>query len=269
MKTTAKYVCLFLAMSLVYTACKKSETAPAKSPFNPADFSRQLAMNLYRSLSGQYGGANINEGIKAPSAVIPRKAGRRINSINPYCGLTIDTSYSASETVSDSLKQYYTRYRFTYGCENDVLNSYTLQDTVVNTITKDQYKGVYKLIQLYQVKAADATYKTSSVEGAISFSAHIDVNTPTGLQYNHMDSYYALQGVMVDISTGMADVVAGSAGISGNFQYKDGVYDVNDDITGSIQFLGRHMSKVTLHVSDGSSGYVFIVNMLTGAVTQG
>ncbi|MFD2872812.1 hypothetical protein ACFS5N_10060 [Mucilaginibacter ximonensis] len=269
MKTTIKYVCLFLGMSLVYTACKKSGTAPSRSPFNPADFSRQLAVNLYRSLSGQYGGADINEGIKAPSAVIPGKKGPHINSINPYCGLTIDTTYSASETVADSLKQYYTRYRFTYGCDNNILNSYTLQDTVINTITKDQYKGVYKLIQLYQVKAADATYKTSSVEGSISFSAHTGVNTKTGLQYNYMDSYYTLQGVMVDISTGTADVIAGSAAISGTFQYKDSIYDVNDGITGSIQFLGGHMSKVTLHVSDGSSGYVFIVNMLTGSVTQG
>lgn len=270
MKTTAKYVCLLMAMSLVYAACKKSETGPKKSPFDAAGFSRQLAVNLYRSLSGQYGGADINDGIKAPLGISgPKHKSPRVNSVNPYCGLTIDTTYSASETVSDSLKNYYTRYKFTYGCENNVLNSYSLLDTVVNTVTKQPYKAVYKLTQFYNVKALDQTYKLSSVEGAISFSSHIDVNTPSGLQYTHMDSYYGLQGVRVDVSSGTADVVAGSANIIGNFQYKDAIYDVNDNINGTIEFLGGHMSKVSLQVSGDNGNYVFMVNMLTGEVTKG
>lgn len=270
MKTTIKYLCLLLTISLVYTACKKTETHPPGSPFNAADFSRQLAVNLYRSLSGQYGGADISDGIKAPlSITTPGHKGPRINSVNPYCGLTIDTTYSASETVADSLKNYYTRYKFTYGCENNVLNSYSLQDSVINTVTYQRYKAVYKLTQLYNVKALDQTYKTSSVEGSNSFSSHIDVGSQSGPQYVYIDSYYTLHNVVVDISSGTSDVTQGSAGINGTFQYKDAVYNVNNTITGSIEFLGDHMSKVTLQVSDGSGGYIFLVNMLTGQVTKG
>jgi len=270
MKSKAKYVCLLLAISFIYTACKKTVTRPGNSPFNAADFSRQLAVNLYKSLSGQYGGADINDGIKSPLEITsPGHKGLRVNGVNPYCGLTIDTTYSTSETVADSLKNYYTRYKFTYGCDNGLLDSYSLQDSVINTVTYRQYKAVYKLTQFYNVKAVDQTYKASSVLGSISFSSHIDVNTDKGVQYQHIDSFYALQGVIVDISTGTADVTRGSADINGVFQYKDVIYDVNNTITGSIDFLGGHMSKVTLHVSDGSGGYIFLVNMLTGSVTKG
>jgi hypothetical protein len=268
MKTTIKYLSLLLAISLCYTACKKAENNPPKSPFNPADFSRQLAVNLYKSLSGQYGGADISDGIKAPSGITaPKYKGPRINSINPYCGLTIDTTYTGSETVSDSIKNYYTRFKFVYGCENDVLNSYTLQDSVANSVTYQQYKAVYKLTQLYNVKALDQTYKMSSVEGAISFSSHIDVNTQSGVQYTHLDSHYSLHGVKVDISSGTADVIEGSASITGVFQYKDSIYNVDSNITGSIEFLLNHMSKVTLQV-DGGGNYVYLVNLLTGQVTK-
>lgn len=269
MKTTIKYLSLLLALSLFYTACKKTESSPSKSPFNPADFSRQLAVNLYKSLSGQYGGADISDGIKAPSGIAsPSHKAPRVNSINAYCGLTIDTTYTGSEVVSDSLKSYYTRFKFIYGCENDVLNSYSLQDSVSSTVTYQQYKAVYKLTQLYNVKAIDQTYKISSVEGAISFSSHIDVNTQSGVQYTHMDSYYLLHNVKVDISSGTADVIEGSASISGVFRYKDAVYDVDNNITGSIEFLANHMSKVTLQVSDGHGNYVYLVDMLTGQVTK-
>ncbi|GAA4103316.1 hypothetical protein [Mucilaginibacter panaciglaebae] len=268
MKTTLKYLSLLLAVSLCYAACKKTESSPSKSPFNPADFSRQLAVNLYKSLSGQYGGADINDGIKAPSGITaPNHKGPGTNTINPYCGLAIDTTYTASETVSDSVKNYYTRFKFVYGCENNVLNSYSLQDSVANTVTCQQYKAVYKLTQHYNVKALDQTYKTSSVEGSISFSSHIDVNTQSGVQYTYLDSYYALHGIKVDISSGTADVIEGSASINGVFKYKDAVYNVNNSITGSIEFLGNHTSRVTLQI-DGNGNYVYLVNMLTGQVTK-
>lgn len=271
MKTTAKYFCMLLAISLIYSSCKKTESnsSPTKSPFNASDFSIQLAVNLYRSLSGQFGGADVSGGVKAPSNIIaPGQKGPRVNSVNPYCGLTVDTTYHSSETVADSLKNYYTHYKFTYGCENNVLNGYALQDSVINTVTYQQYKAVYKVTQLFNVKAVDQTYKASSVQGAISNSSHIDVSTQYGVQYQHIDSYYALQNVIVDVSSGTA-ALKGSAAINGVFQYKDSKYNVDNTITGTIEFLDNHMSRVTLHVSDGSGGYVFIVNMLTGQLSNG
>ncbi|WP_214073562.1 hypothetical protein [Mucilaginibacter sp. dw_454] len=267
MRSSVKYFCLLLAITVIYAACKKSDSGP-NSIFNPAELSRELAVSLYKSLSGQYGGANISDGIKAPLSIsTPAHRGPQINDVNPYCGLTIDTAYNLSQDVIDTVKTYYTRFKFVYGCENNVLNSYSLQDSIANTLTAPAFKAVYKLTQLYNVKAIDQTYKVSAVQGIIYFSSHIDATKQSIAQYEYMDSYYNLQGIKVDISSGTADVVAGTSTITAIFQYKDATNNITDNITGSIEFLGIHMSRVTLHISGDNTTYIYLVNMLSGQVT--
>ncbi|MFD2144996.1 hypothetical protein [Mucilaginibacter antarcticus] len=163
---------------------------------------------------------------------------RKANALNPYCGMFIDTTYNFSETVSDTVKTYFGHYRFTYGCTNNVLDSYVLDDSIANAVNRDLYEANYKLTQKYFVKALDQTYKLSSVEGSISFSSHASLfnQARTNAQYHNSDIYYKLKGVRVDISSGVADVVQGEAGFTAGIHNLDGTIKVDNNFYGSITF---------------------------------
>jgi hypothetical protein len=269
MKHAFKYIwTILIAATCVYSSCKNSVTDP-KGNLSAAELSRQMAVSLYKSLSGQYGGADINDGIKAPLSLAPEGKGPRINAVNPYCGLVVDTTYSFNEAVADTLKGYFGHYRFTYRCTNEVLDSYTLDDSIVNTVNKDLYSAIYKLTQKYFVRALDQTYKISSVEGSITFSSHASLlsKTRAGSQYQNSDIYYKLNGVRVDIGSGEADVIQGEAAFTARIHNLNNNIALDNDFNGTITFLGNKMAHVLIHLNNETKLYT--VNMVTGQVTAG
>jgi hypothetical protein len=183
--------------------------------------------------------------------------------------LVIDTTYNFNEVVADTLKGYFGHYKFTYGCTNNVLNSYTLDDSIANTVNKGLYSAVYKLTQKYFVKALDQTYKISSVEGSITFSSHASLSNQaqTSSQYQNSDIKYKLSGVRVDISTGVADVVQGEAAFTARVNNRDNVTVVDNNFYGTITFLGDKRTHVLIHL--GNDTKLYTVNMITGQVTAG
>jgi hypothetical protein len=271
MKHVVKYfLAVIIVASGLYTSCKKDQTGGQQTnTLNAADLSRQIAVSLYKSLSGQYGGANINDGIKAPLSISPGYKGPRTNNTNPYCGLVVDTVYHFNNIVADTVKGYFGHYKFTYGCTNNVLDSYLLDDSIANTVNYRLYTALYTLTQKYFVKALDKTYKLSSVEGGIGFSSHAALagtNHAAG-QYHNQDSQYILHGVKVDISSGTADVVEGTATFTAQISNLDLNVSVNNSFSGTLSFLGRHMAKVSIRLN--SETKLYTVNMLTGEVTAG
>jgi hypothetical protein len=270
MKHATKYLlAIMIVLTGLYASCKKEQTGTsAADTLNAADLSRQIAVSLYKSLSGQYGGANINDGIKAPLSIAPGK-GPRANSANPYCGLVIDTAYNFNNVIADTVKGYFGHYKFTYSCTGNVLDSYHLDDSIANTVNYPLYTALYKLTQKYFVKALDQTYKISSVEGSIGFSSHASLASANhgSSQYHNQDSQYILNGVEVDISSGTADVVAGSSSFTAQIANLDNNVTVNNTFTGIITFLGNRKAKVSIHLNGDTKLYV--VNMITGEVTQG
>jgi hypothetical protein len=266
MKYAFKYIlAVLVAATCVSSGCKKAVT----DDLTAADLSRQMAVSLYKSLSGQYGGADISDGIKAPLSLSKGHQKVRINTINPYCGLVIDTTYNFSEVVADTLKGYFGHYRFTYVCTNNVLDSYTLDDSIANTVNKDLYSAIYKLTQKYFVKAIDPTYKLSSVEGTISFSSHASLlnKAKTSSQYQNSDIFYTLNGVRVDISSGVADVIQGEAAFTARINNKNANTVIDNNFYGTITFFGNKMAHVLIHLNNDTKLYT--VNMVSGQVTSG
>ncbi|MCC8424529.1 hypothetical protein [Mucilaginibacter sp. UR6-11] len=269
MKHSLKYtLILLIAVACFYITCKKDATL-SDNTINAGDLSKQIAISLYKSLSGQYGGANINDGIKAPLNIAPGHKGPRINNVNPYCGLVIDTSYQFQDVIADTVKRYFGHYKFTYVCTGDVLDSYRLDDSIANTVTYPLYTANYKLTQKYFVKAIDQTHKISSVEGTIGFSSHASLASATHgtTQYHNNDSHYVLQGVKVDISSGTADVVEGTAAFTAQIANLDGNTAVNNNFNGTITFSGHLIARVLIHL--GNETKLYVVNMITGEVTTG
>jgi hypothetical protein len=271
MKHIFKYfLVVLMVVTGLYSSCKKdSANDTSKNGLNAADLSKQIAISLYKSLSGQYGGANINDGIKAPLGISPGHGGPKVNSVNPYCGLVIDTSYNFNQVVADTIKGYFGHYKFTYNCTDNVLDSYYLDDSIANTVNAPLYTATYKLTQKYFVKALDQTHKLSSVEGSIGFSSHASLANATHgpSQYHNTDSQYILHGVKVDISSGTADVVDGSASFSAQISNLDSGTGFNNNFTGAITFLGQRNARVTINLSNETK--IYIVNMITGQVTSG
>lgn len=261
---------LLVVFAFAYTACKKSQT-PSKNTINTADLSKQLALGLYNSLSGRYGGADINDGIKVPSSLSPNHKGPRINSVSPFCGYVIDTTYSNSSQSGDTSKVFGGHYKFTFGCTVGKIDSYLLSDTVSNTETGTLFNNVYSVSQNYFVKALDTAYKTSSIEGYINSSFHTKVLNASGVttQYHNTDSQYGLHNVKVDISSGLADITEGTSifyAQVANLDSSTGANGSIDSYNGTLTFKGNHIAKVSITI--GGVTKLYKVNLLTQTVTE-
>jgi hypothetical protein len=261
---------LLVVVAFAYTACTKSQTS-ATNTTNTATLSKQLALGLYNSLSGKYGGANINDGIKVPASLSPYSKGPRINSVTPFCGYVIDTTYSNHTQSGDTSRVFGGHFKFTFGCSASILDSYLLSDTVTNTESSSTFNNVFSISQSYFVKALDATYKTSSVEGYINNSFHTSVLAgAVTTQYHNLDSQYGLHNVKVDISSGLADVTEGTANFYAQVANLDPTTPPDGyfgSFSGTITFIGNHTAKVSITVGNDTKAYT--VNMLTGVVTEG
>jgi hypothetical protein len=272
MKISVKYCCaVLIAITCVYSACKKSATTPSNTS-NTAQISKQIAVNLYKSLSGQYGGSNINDGIKAPFNLAPGHKGPSINSVNPYCGYLIDTTYNTTTVLVDTTTGHSGHFKFTYGCTSTALDSYLLDDSLTNTVNYPLFAGTYKVTQKYFVKSLDPVYKTSSIEGYITYSAHSSfLNSSNAvIKYYNSDSQYAMHGVKVVVTSGIADITEGTTTFTSqvaNLDSTTGPSGYFSGFTGTITFLGQHIAKVSILV--GADTKLYTVNMLTGVVTEG
>jgi hypothetical protein len=270
MKYAVKYIAVTLmAAAFVHMGCKKSVPDPTAGNLSAAEMSKQMAVSLYKSLSGQYGGANINDGIKAPLSLAPGKKRPKVNTVNTYCGLVIDTTYNFTEMVADTAKGYFGHYKFTYGCTSNVLDSYVLDDSIANTVNCNLYTATYKLTQKYFVKAIDQTYKISSVGGSIGFSSHAALYNQlrTSSQYHNADIHYQLKGVRVDISTGIADVIQGEAAFTARISNFDSKIKADNNFDGTITFLSNRMARVLINFNNETK--VYLVNMITSQVAAG
>jgi len=272
MKTniTRAILCLAVFM-LFYTSCKKNTIKPAATTATTVDYgklSSQTAVTFYRSITGQYGGADVSKGIKSPFSA--KLTGRALFSTSPLCGFVIDTSYYYTidtgpdiHSLTDTLKTYSGTFRFQYTCTGGSVNGYIVNDTVnyheQNAFT---FSNNTTVNQNYTVKALDQTYKLVSMDGSINtaagfFQTFNEVGTS-------LSASYVLTGLRVNFASGTADVTQGTATFHIvylplqfiGFPPKPQTYD------GTIQFLGNHKAKLTIN-----PGHVYLVDLLTGVVT--
>src|SRR5580692_1997637 len=95
---------LLVAGALIYGGCKKSQNNPtttSKSETTTAQ-NGQIAVNLYEALTGQFGGANINSGLKPPSTLAMGHNSKVLQSVASLCGSMIDTAYTNSGKAGDT-----------------------------------------------------------------------------------------------------------------------------------------------------------------------
>ena len=271
---TRATLCLACFM-LFYSSCKKNTVKPAANTTTTVDYgkiSSQTAVTFYKSITGQYGGADVSKGIKSPFSA--KVTGRSLFSASPLCGFVIDTSYNYSistgtNTLSptDTIKTYSGTFRFQYTCTGGNVNGYIVNDTV-NYHERNNvgvtFSNSTSLTQNYSVKALDQTFKLVSMDGTLNSAVNF-----TQI-FNETDSYmsgaYVLTGLKVNFTSGVADVTEGTSTFHIVYQPWETVgfpfppplqtYD------GTIQFLGNHKAKLTIN-----PGHVYLVDLLTGVAT--
>ncbi|MEP6611776.1 MAG: hypothetical protein ABJA76_07830, partial [Mucilaginibacter sp.] len=154
-------------------------------------------------------------------------------------------------------------FHFVYTCDAGVVNGYTVKTKAFYQERSFTYVFNDTLSQNYAVKALDETFKLVSMDGSIA--ADQRQNFIQGEYGNLFTSTYKLTGLKVKITSGIADVIAGSA----TFHIKTvqitlvpPQYWQRVEYDGTIVYLGNHKARLTIN-----PGHVYIVDLVTGIAT--
>ena len=268
-KNFTQIVVALFAIVTIYASCKKNELKPvASTAVDYKALSSTIATTFYKSITGANGGVDVSQGIKSPFKTSSTGRGLKLNDVISLCGFTIDTTYNITipppspTPTPDTIKHSYGKFHFVYTCDGGVVNGYNVTDSVAYTTSYFNYAADNLLGQQYVVKALDQTYKVVSMNGSIfSFVGQFQTLAETG---SLIIATYNLNGLKVDFTTGVADVVSGTATF-------DMIVDPTTstalpqnrkEYTGTITYLGNHKAKLTIN-----PGQVFTVDLITGVAT--
>lgn len=249
-------IILLCGVTILFNACKKSaNTSPATSAtVNKQTAGSQIAMNLYHSLTGQFGGINVYNGVNTPS--VPNStAAAKVNSTDYTCGFFVDNGISYSTNIGDTIKSTSTGgLSFYYVCNNGHAIGYTAQDTLTTIGTAPGYSFIDGLSQNYKVTGLNPNNSLVTVDGLIQATIVLDRGKGgKSLTYNS----FKLSGLQVHLDQNPPDITSGTAvfvgtGLSGSTAYA---------LYGTLTFLGNHIAKIDYYDS------IYYVNLLTGKVT--
>ena len=260
MKFTSKgTIALAIGVLFFYTACNKTNTAPAEKTVSEKDISSQIALNLSESFNGAHGGVNLNDGIKAPSSVINNNRGLSLNAVNPaLCGFRLDTTVNYSNNNGGTQSTIKGRWIFAFTCSNGIPggkpDGFKVVTSLVDTGKNPQYTFDYLLDQIYDIKTLNAQNTLISLSGPFTSIGHFIYTNPAYKPASAL-FIYKLFDLHVNLANNI-DVVSGTATFSVQGNSSLGKYNY----TGNIVFLGNHMINITIN------GKTYKVNLLTGKV---
>jgi hypothetical protein len=267
MKRNFTRTLVVLAAAVLFIAsCKKENKSAVTATADYKAMSSRLALSLYKGITGQYGGADVTKGITLPSGInVSSHAGLRVNSTSSLCGFVIDTTFTTQTTPGDTATTQSGSFHFVYTCSKNTPDGYMVHDSLTTT-EGGKYGSQYIVSQNYTVQALDQTYKVVSMSGTMF--TFVGIYSPGAFYY--LPSEYKLNNLVVNFSSGVADVTSGTATFR-MFGYQQSATPFDDghpiDATGTITFLGNHMATLTIRTSTGENG-TYLVNLQTGTVTK-
>ena len=264
---------LSLTIVVSYTACKKmATTSPANTTaIDYKSISSTVAMNLTASIYGKNGGNNISNGLQTVFSLGSSHKGLTLysNSSAPSCGSIFDTTYTDHYTKGDTAKTFENRLKYIYTCNGgNSLNGYTVHDSITNIEINPKFYYQFITTQNYTVVATDITFKKVTMNGGIynAFTEKLLKGT-TQTGYHNLFAFYNLSGLLVDFTSGSADITTGIATFTMNKADLDpsGLLPASAyTLTGTIQYLGNHTAKLTI----ANPFHVYLVNLITGVATE-
>jgi len=256
-----------------YSSCKKNDlkSSVIRTPAQDS-IANHVLSGLFQSLTGAYGGANINDGIKTPVNFTANPEKRVVYDVDPMCGMTIDSAYNYSlDKHDDSFHHYWGHFKFTYTCSSDHLDGYMVSDSVNYRWSGELFAKLYSVYQNFTVKALHNTYKRVSMNGATGGTTDIFSGVTTDAR-RVFTNRYVYDNVIVDFSSGTA-VMTGTVNFDGSYQdYR--AQELGDTFTGKITFTGdKTYAHLMIHYAyppiigaEDKTDY-YIVNLITGETT--
>ncbi|HZY38831.1 MAG TPA: hypothetical protein VFE53_19360 [Mucilaginibacter sp.] len=266
MKHPIKYLAgVLLLAALVYASCKKTANSPTSQHTDSyAALSSSIAVNFYQSILGKFGGINVNNGVKAPSSMV--MPGRQSLFSTSLCGFVKDTAFASHSTSGDTAKTFSGILDFVFTCGSTTVNGYKVKDSVISTAIGTSFNDYDMISQNYTVVALDSTFKSVSMNGSLqSLVKNSTLTNSTVSAYKQLASVYAMAGLTVVLTPGSADVTTGVATfttVQTNLDLSVSPNVQTLTFTGTIQFLGNHMAKLTINPN-----HVYSVNLITGVAT--
>ncbi|HVW98563.1 MAG TPA: hypothetical protein VHA56_21530 [Mucilaginibacter sp.] len=251
---------LITGIAVIYTACKKSENAPATGPaLTERDVTSQVALELTQNLFGGYGGINLYDGLSAPSEFAEKHLrGPVLHDLaNPFCGLVVDTTLNDSVTPgADTTISVSGHIKFGFSCTNDNITGFNLNEDLNIAVSTPILALVSKVQQNLNLTAINPDDENSqlSLSGTLSTSGNYKYND--GSNKSGTRSFnFVLTSLVLDAG-GEGDIVSGSATFSTKGTGANGSWSYS----GTITFLGNHEAKITIN------NKTYNVDLKTGAI---
>ena len=258
MKTKLLYSLVLLAGSaLLFNGCKKAanSTGNTTAATNKQNAAGQLAVNLYQSLTGQYGGINVYNGVNTPVIASAGGSTPKLNSDAFVCGFYVNTGINYSTNIGDTIKSVsHGSIAFYYVCNTTSAIGYNANDSLSTVGTAPGYSFTDGLSQKYIVTGLNSNNSLITVGGTIKSTIALDF-TKGGKSVTY--NVFTLNGLQVHNDTTPSDITSGTAvfttvSVSATVTYA---------LQGTLTFLGNHMAKIDYYDS------IYYVNLLTGKVT--
>ncbi|MBK0378977.1 hypothetical protein [Mucilaginibacter segetis] len=257
-RTRLKSVFILLtAVAFTYTSCQKAATNTNSSKPDNATISAQIALNLYNSINGTYGGVNVGDGL--PVIHGASSNGLKVNDIS--CGTTTESPISYTTNSGDTVKSTVTGHSsYTINCDetNFSILGYTLVDSTTTIGTAPGYNFHYIIKENYDVATLNSTYTLVSLKGTQT-SVISTASTTSADESTSQTNEYTLKDFQIKGHDGNpTTIIAGTALFVVNGTKNGESYS----FTGSIEFMPTDKAKLSF------DGKVFMVNLLTGKSTQ-
>jgi hypothetical protein len=232
---------IVICVMMVYTSCRKTENAPAPTPATKSTSNEaigtQMAVNLAQSLSGTYGGVNLNQGVDSVS--IATGHGQSMKPSISLCGFSTDSLVNYNYAFADTVTHVGGHLKFYWDCENGRPSGYCANDSLTNTTKNPTEVYIATVKQNYTIKCLDDKHYFVGVNGTNDFSS-TDTFT-AGWPPVTGNAHYVLTDLKIDVCK--KDILSGTA----TFTASGSNNNLNWTAEGTITFLGNHMADITIN----------------------
>ncbi|MFD0763553.1 hypothetical protein ACFQZI_01720 [Mucilaginibacter lutimaris] len=267
-KITATALVLAAVTSL---SCKKSTTqefVTAKETISSA-LGKQLAMDLYRSVSG---GVKNNNILKTDAS----QKGKTAVNTTQECGLPSVYFTDSTGVHGDTTRAYKGKTIFTSMC-NGVYNNnwnvdaYLLADTLKTTEKGNGFSNIYDVTLNYDVRALDYGYRQISINGVTTTSSYKSkISNGVVTESHKMETVYSLLRISAFRTAWNPKYVDGRVYFSTKTLDTDsstGAKGVANAYNGYMEFYSNDTMKAFFDLKNGSYK-VFQTNLLTGETKE-
>ncbi|QHS54818.1 hypothetical protein GWR56_04380 [Mucilaginibacter sp. 14171R-50] len=257
-------LCAVIALNV---SCKKTDTAVAPIKNGTTDNSKQIAIELYRSLRGS---VNNGKTLKADA----EQSGTKTITTTQECGMVFTTFTDSTGVKGDTTRKYVGKRIFTNMCNGAFSNNwnvdaYLLADTLKTTEKGTGFNNIYDVTLNYDVRALNTNYSEISINGVTttsSFKSKVSGGVTT--EYHQMETVYSL--LKISAFNNSANPLYKSGRVYFNTKTADKDAGPNAKVNtnaynGYMEFYPNNTMRSYFDLKNGSYK-VFEMDLITGEV---